>query len=116
MNNVPSLNVEPSEAPERVIASQTGARSIVVTWNPIPGPDQNGEITGYTVYYRAISGHTLYSDEQFLRVNASVTRVEVSSLEENVIYNVFVSANTSVGEGPRSKEVLVRTAQASKHQ
>ena len=50
-----------------------------------------------------------------IKVNASVTKLEVYNLEEYVTYNVSVSASTSVGEGPRSKGVLEKTAEASEY-
>ena len=107
------FDIEPSGAPENVSAFQTGARRMLVTWKPVPLCDQNGIITGYTVYYQAVQGNFENDTEQSLRVNASVTTVEVSQLEEYVTYNVSVSAHTSAGEGPRSKGVVVRTAEAS---
>ena len=50
-----------------------------------------------------------------IRVDASVTRVEISNLEEHVTYNFSVSANSSVGEGPRSKGVLEKIAQGGEY-
>ena len=109
------LPLEPSKAPENVTAVQSGATSMTVTWEPVPPTDRNGIITGYTVYYRAVSGHINNANEFMIRVNGSVTRSEVSNLEEHVTYNVSVSANTSVGEGPRSEEVVEKTAEASEY-
>ena len=86
-----------------------------VTWLPVLSADQNGIITGYTVYYRAVTGNIVNSAEQSVTVNGTTTSVDIPSLEEHVVYNVSVSANTSVGEGPRSSEVTERTAQASKY-
>ena len=88
---------------------------MIVTWEPVPSTDQNGNITGYTVYYQAVSGHIVTKKEQMIKVNASLRRLEVSELEQHVTYNVSVSANTSVGEGPRSKGVLEKTAEASEY-
>ena len=61
---------------------------MIVTWEPVTPSDRNGNITGYTVYYRAVSGNIVNNKEQLIKVNASVTRLEVSNLEEH--------ANTSV--------------------
>ena len=113
---VVSTKIEPSKAPANVTAFLTGPKSIAITWKPVPGPNQNGLIKGYTVYYRVKLGDMLNCAGQSLKTNGSVTRVEVSHLELQVTYIVSVSANTSIGEGPRSNEVLVRTAQASKCQ
>ena len=86
-----------------------------VTWSDVPPAEQNGIITGYTVYYRAVTGNILNSVEQSVTVNGTTTSVNILSLEEHVVYNVSVSANTTIGEGPRSSEVSDKTAQASKY-
>ena len=88
---------------------------MIVTWGSVPRTDQNGNITGYTVYYQAVSGHIVTKKELMIQVNASVTTLDLSNLEEYVTYNVSVSANTSVGEGPRSEGVLEKTAEASEY-
>ena len=84
-------------------------------WEPVLPTDRNGIITGYIVFYRPVSGHIVNPNELMIKVNASVTRLEVYNLEEYVTYNVSVSASTSVGEGPRSKGVLETTAEASEY-
>ena len=86
-----------------------------VTWSPVPPADRNGIIIRYTVYYRAVNGSIVNSAEQSVTVNGTTTSVDILTLEEHVVYNVSVSANTSVGEGPKSSEVTERTAQASKY-
>ena len=107
--------LEPSKAPENVTAEQSGATSMTVTWDPVAFSGRNGNITAYTVYYKAVSGHRVNDNELRIKVNASVTRLNLSNLEEYVTYSVSVSANTSVGEGPRSKGVLEETAEASEY-
>ena len=107
------LHIVPSGAPKNVTAVRAGARGILVTWKPVLSSDQNGIIIYYTVYYRAVKGNNENDAEQSLRINASLTRVKLSQLEEYVTYNVSMSASTSVGEGPRSTDVLERTAEAS---
>ena len=86
-----------------------------VIWSPVPTADRNGIIIRYTVYYRAVTGNIVNSAEQSVTVNGTTTSVDIPSLEEHVVYNVSVSANTSVGEGPRSSEVSERTDQASEY-
>ena len=81
-------------------------------WQPVPSVDKNGIITGYTLYYQAVSDHSLNGAERFSRVNSLVTSFNVSNLEEDVTYNVSVSANTSVGEGPRSEQTPAKTSEA----
>ena len=122
LNNLPSQKyflvsflLEPSKAPEHVTTKQSGATSITVTWDPVPLSGRNGNITGYTVYYRAVSGHIVNNNELMIKVNASVLTLDLSNLEEYVTYNVSVSANTSVGEGPRSKGAVQKTAEASEY-
>ena len=88
---------------------------MIVTWDAVPSTDRNGNITGYTVYYQAVSGHIINKNELLIRVSASERTLEVSGLEEHVMYNISVSANTSVGEGPRSEGLQERTAEASEY-
>ena len=66
--------------------------------------------------YKAIEGGFTNGDENCTTVSGGSTRnVTLTELEEYVVYNITVAAITSVGEGPRSGEVFVRTAEDSKY-
>ena len=49
---------------------------MIVTWEAVLPTHRNGNITGYTVYYRAVSGHIVNNNELMIKVNASVTKLE----------------------------------------
>ena len=70
--------------------------TVVVTWDPLHENDANGEILGYTVYYRERWYYNIKS------LNTSDTEVILSNLTAGKSYEFSVSAFTSVGEGPRS--------------
>ena len=75
--------------------------SIELSWAP---PTQlNGIITGYFLTYNTGSGEL--SSEN---ITASVTSYTVTGLEENTLYRLTVSAETSAGRGEGST-VSVRT-------
>ena len=42
------------------------------------------------------------------------TQADLTGLEENVLYNITISASTSAGEGPGSITIAARTAEAGK--
>ena len=67
-----------------------------MSWSEVPEIDRNGIITQYQVL--------LISTEDVERVNYNYTSLEeiVMNLEENILYDVTVSALTAVGRGPFS--------------
>ena len=69
---------------------------VLVSWSEVPEIDRNGIITEYQVF--------LNSTEDVERVNYNYTSLEeiVMNLEENILYDVTVSALTAVGRGPFS--------------
>ena len=75
--------------------------SIELSW--VPPTKLNGIITGYFLTYSTGSGEL--SSEN---ITASVTSYTVTGLEENTLYRLTVSAETSAGRGEGST-VSVRT-------
>ena len=63
-----------------------------------------GEISGYTVYWDTSSGVSKSSTDK-QTVQAPATSLEVSSLSNNQIYHVIVTATTDAGEGDASTAV-----------
>ena len=104
---------EPGKPPQNVSGQPTGAKSIRVSWDPVPTVDQNGVITRHVVYYKAVEGG--YREEQTKIVDGSEgTTTVLTALEEYVKYEISAAAVTSAGEGPRSSVTFVMTNQASK--
>ena len=80
-----------------------------MSWNDVPSDHQNGIITGYKVYIKkAIGNNPLTSYEV---TGKSFTK---SGLDLWTLYDVKVSAKTSVGEGTISNTTRVRTDEDSK--
>ena len=104
----------PSAAPRNVQGHNTSSTSIQVSWEAPSAADQNGALTEYTVYYQAIGGNFNDGTPKQKAVVAPWSQVFLTGLEEYVEYNISVSASTSVGEGPFSVSIIVRTAEAGK--
>ena len=102
------FSAAPTEAPSTVLAGPKSSSSLRVSWSPPPQDHQNGIITVYTVYYRRSSAtrskEFVWHDHQFI----------ITGLSASTLYLVSVSASTSAGEGPSSREVTVKTPDAGK--
>ena len=77
-----------------------------MTWDEIPGLDQNGIITDYEAQNEPLD---FPADLVVNRLNTTNLSMLVTDLEENVRYSIEVRAYTSVGPGPYSVAVTVRT-------
>ncbi len=93
--------IVPGDAPVDVMATLQVSH-ILVTWDPPSLP--NGDIISYTLYF-------LDS-----RVSVVTTLYQIQPFLPYTNYSITVSANTSVGEGPRGPEggVVILTPQAGK--
>ena len=83
--------------------------SIQVNWEEVPVIDQNGIITQYEVMYEPLETFDGQIATQSISMNASIFEVLLKNLQEYVEYNIVVRAYTSVGEGPFSTALTVRT-------
>ena len=92
----------------------TSSTSIQVSWVAPNAADQNGAVTVYTVYYQAVGANVHDGTLKQQAVVAPLNETVLTGLEEYVEYNISVSASTSVGEGPFSASIVVRTAEAGK--
>ena len=104
----------PASPPENIIATVLSSTEILVNWDSVPSVYQNGIITMYEVLYQPLE--TFGGAIQTLSRNLSGTEMSVvlTDLEEFVYYNISVRAYTSVGEGPYSDDVTVRTNENGK--
>ena len=81
-----------------------------MSWDLVPTIDQNGVITQYEVEYN----QTTFSEISMYNttiVNSTTLLVDLTGLEEYVVYSIRVRAYTSVGAGPYSDVVMERTQQ-----
>ena len=81
-----------------------------MSWDPVPTIDQNGVIIQYEVEYNqtTFSEISVYNTTT---VNSTTLMVDLTGLEEYVVYSIRVRAYTSVGAGPYSDLVMERTQQ-----
>lgn len=84
------------------------AHTIRVVWVEIERKDQNGEITGYTVFYNE-SDH---SKESSKNTSANKTKILIDGLKPYTTYCIKVAGYTKVGRSPLDAACyFVRTLQ-----
>ena len=80
---------------------------MVIQWDE--PEEQNGVVTGYKVYYTTQPQLSLSQwESQFVDNNKLTT---ISDLTPHTIYTIRVEAYTSIGPGPLSSPVQVKTQQ-----
>lgn len=111
---VTTLEDAPSRAPNVSQVRSSGPRSIFLQWNPIPQDYLHGILRGYHVFYKeevskakrsAISLGIVKS----VSVNMSMESLEITGLKPFTYYDVWVTAYTHAGSGPRSEPIKVIT-------
>ncbi|XP_032826465.1 receptor-type tyrosine-protein phosphatase delta isoform X21 [Petromyzon marinus] len=97
----------PSSPPRNVQARMLSATTMLVTWEEPEEP--NGQIRGYRVYYTTERGQPVSA---WLKHNLEDSLLTtIGSLTPQADYTVRVLAFTSVGDGPHSPELHVKTQQ-----
>ncbi|ROT64498.1 putative Down syndrome cell adhesion molecule-like protein Dscam2 [Penaeus vannamei] len=89
------------EAPARVKAVVSGPRAAVVSWAPPASP--RGRITRYTVHWASAGSR---SAPHTRRVSPHFTHLTLHDLSHTA-HEVWVTASTRIGEGPRSSVAMV---------
>ena len=79
-----------------------------MSWSEVSELDQNGNIIAYEVQLEPLDFPANISVDL---VNVTSLQVRATDLEEFVHYSIIVRAYTSVGPGPYSDPVTVRTAE-----
>ena len=90
------------------MAVNISSTSLQVSWDPVPTIDWNGIITQYDVEY----SQTTFSEVSMYNtttVNSTTFMVDLTGLQEAVVYFIRVRAYTSVGAGPYSDSMNVPT-------
>uniref|UniRef100_A0A8D8LSC0 protein-tyrosine-phosphatase n=1 Tax=Cacopsylla melanoneura TaxID=428564 RepID=A0A8D8LSC0_9HEMI len=98
---------EPGTAPRDVQVRPLSSSTMVIQWDEPETP--NGQITGYKVYYTQDQSLPMSAWETQMVDNNQLTTI--SDLTPHTIYTIRVQAFTSVGPGPLSAPVLVKTQQ-----
>ncbi|CAI8037270.1 Receptor-type tyrosine-protein phosphatase S [Geodia barretti] len=85
--------VAPSAGPSSVSVAGVTSSTITVMWGSVPCIHQNGDITGYSVQYRAVGS------ENKDTVETSETEITLLSLTPETDYEISVAAVNTEGTG-----------------
>ncbi|XP_034470602.1 receptor-type tyrosine-protein phosphatase F isoform X12 [Hippoglossus hippoglossus] len=97
----------PSSPPLHVQARMLSASTMLVQWEPPEEP--NGQIRGYRVYYSSDLTAPLSAWQKHNTDDSSLTTI--SGLTPDITYSLRVLGFTSVGDGPPSDVLQVKTQQ-----
>ncbi|XP_063235458.1 tyrosine-protein phosphatase Lar isoform X2 [Bacillus rossius redtenbacheri] len=95
----------PGAPPQNVTGEAVGPTSIRVSWSPPPAERSNGRI----VYYKLQVAESGRSDSEALQITLNGTSFVLDELKRWTEYRIWVLAGTSVGDGPSSYPIAVRT-------
>nr|XP_012139448.1 PREDICTED: tyrosine-protein phosphatase Lar isoform X6 [Megachile rotundata] len=98
---------KPGTAPRKVQARPLSSSTMVIQWDEPETP--NGQVTGYKVYYTIDPSQQMASWQYQMVDNSQLTTI--SDLTPHTIYTIRVQALTSVGPGPLSLPVQIKTQQ-----
>ncbi|XP_028258986.1 protein tyrosine phosphatase receptor type Fa isoform X4 [Parambassis ranga] len=97
----------PSSPPLHVQARMLSSSTMLVQWEPPEEP--NGQIRGYRVYYSSDQDDPLSAWEKHNTDDSLFTTI--SGLTTDITYGLRVLGFTSVGDGPPSDVLLIKTQQ-----
>ncbi|KAK5642104.1 hypothetical protein RI129_008271 [Pyrocoelia pectoralis] len=98
---------EPGTCPRNVQVRPLSSTTMVIQWDEPETP--NGQVTGYKVYYTTNPQLAMAQWQSQMVDNNQLTTI--SDLIPHTIYTIRVQAFTSVGPGPLSPPVHVKTQQ-----
>lgn len=98
---------EPGSAPKNVQVRPLSSSTMVIQWEEPETP--NGQVTGYKIFYTTDPSQPLQSWHSHMMDNSHLTTI--SELTPHTVYTIRVQAYTSVGPGPISAPVQVKTQQ-----
>ncbi|KAI4499442.1 hypothetical protein M0802_005338 [Mischocyttarus mexicanus] len=101
------LDDEPGTAPRKVQVRPLSSSTMVIQWDEPETP--NGQVTGYKVYYSMDPNQPMASWQHQMVDNSQLTTL--SDLTPHTIYTIRVQALTSVGPGPLSPPIQIKTQQ-----
>ena len=101
MYRSPSLSV-PTDYPRNFSAIVNSPHSVSRKWNPVLPEERNGIITGYIINITVVDcGEGMQLQSQSINVTVDVYPY--------TSYTFIIAATTSVGKGPYSTVITVRT-------
>ncbi len=103
-------NSAPSIAPNITEIRRTSPTTIIVSWKPLTLSEARGFITFYIIdYSSSLNKKKRQAPSDIMRVSAIAdsSNAIIDGLDEDLIYSVRVSANTSAGGGEISSYQVV---------
>lgn len=100
-----NATVVPGAPPRNVSGEAVSPTSIRVSWEPPPAERSNGNI----IYYRLQVVEAGRSDSEASIIKLNDTNFLLDELKRYTEYRIWVLAGTSVGDGPNSYPITVRT-------
>ena len=92
----------PSSPPENVTAIGFNSTTLMMSFNPPPIIDHNGQLTGYVIRYNRVESGVTKS------VTTTTTTIFISGLDKFVNYSVTVASMNVNGTGPFSNPPVVQ--------
>ena len=95
----------PEDFPSNLALTNISSYAVLIEWSPPNIP--NGVITAYTIYIDY--NNDILEPERIVVMNGSTSHFILKDLLPFQLVTVEMTANTSVGEGPKSGPIQVRT-------
>lgn len=95
----------PGAPPMNVTATAVSPTAVRVSWQPPPAERANGRIA----YYKLLCVESGRGDSEATVVRLNQTSFVLDELRRWTEYRIWVMAGTSVGDGPPSYPVTIRT-------
>lgn len=99
----------PGAAPRNLSVMPFSSTVVSVNWQTVENIERNGEIIAYEITYTPQETFGGIIGEEAMNVSGSELSTNITGLEEFVNYTISIRAYTSIGAGPESGEVMVRT-------
>ena len=103
-----SITLEPS-GPPTITRTEVAADSVYLHWSSPTQENQNGVIIGYTVVIRSVQVRNI-------SIASDSTEYTLEAADPYTDYQLSVAAVTSVGQGPFSAAVHVKTLPAGTYE
>ena len=104
-----SLSLGPSGFPHQFRGNPLSSHSVLFYWDPVQEGQRNGPITSYV-----ISSLDLKGGNQIL-VHVQSSPYNLSGLSPYTDYEFFITAANSIGFGPSSPGIIVKTLPDGRH-
>ena len=95
----------PEDFPSNLVLTNISSYAVLIEWSPPNIP--NGVITAYTIYIDY--NNDMLEAGRIAVTNSSTSHFTLEDLLPFQLVTVEMTANTSVGEGPKSGPIEVRT-------